>query len=253
MTEHILKLAPKNWQDFQHYKDRCPPWIKLHRDLLNNRDYMRLPTASKALAPLLWLLASESKEKNGAFNAETEELEFRLRMPAKDIENGLKALIHAGFFVIASKVLAECVQVATPERERETEGETEREKSRSATVVATPDGVSDVVWADFKKLRAAKKSPITQTAIDGIAREAQKAGLKLGVVLGMCCERGWVGFKAEWAHEKRSTSAETTYQRSMREKYEAVAPAVAARNPTRIDPNAFFDSLPAKPLEISHG
>lgn len=119
MSEHILKLAPKNWQDFQHYKDRCPPWIKLHRDLLNNRDYMRLPTASKALAPLLWLLASESKEKNGAFNAETEELEFRLRMPAKDIENGLKALIHAGFFVIASKALAECVQVATPERERE--------------------------------------------------------------------------------------------------------------------------------------
>ena len=70
--------------------------------------------------------------------------------------------------------------------------------------VATPDGVSDSVFQDFKKLRTAKKSPLTQTALDGIAREAKKAGLSLGEVLAMCCERGWVGFKAEWTQEKRS-------------------------------------------------
>ncbi len=57
-----MLLQPKNWAVFQHYKDRCPPWIKLHRDLLNDRSYMRLPIASKALAPMLWLLASESKD-----------------------------------------------------------------------------------------------------------------------------------------------------------------------------------------------
>ena len=67
-----------------------------------------------------------------------------------------------------------------------------------------PDGVSANVWADFKKLRTAKKSPLTQTALDGIARQAAKAGLTLSTVLEMCCERGWVGFKAEWVHEKRN-------------------------------------------------
>ena len=63
-----MLLIPKNWAVFQHYKDRCPPWIKLHRDLLNDRTFMCLPLASKAIAPLMWLLASESKD--GTFVAQ---------------------------------------------------------------------------------------------------------------------------------------------------------------------------------------
>jgi hypothetical protein len=78
------------------------------------------------------------------------------------------------------------------------------EEKKKATGVATPSGVSDSVFQDFKKLRTAKKSPLTQTALDGITREAAKAGLPLATVLEMCCERGWVGFKAEWVQEKRN-------------------------------------------------
>ena len=134
-----MKLIPKNWSIFQHYKDRCPPWIKLHRDLLNDRVFMCLPIASKALAPLLWLLASESK--TGEFNASIEELEFRLRISSKDIEFGLKALIDKGFFLDASTMLAACLQSAIPERETEreteTKGEAEREKKQRATRLPT--------------------------------------------------------------------------------------------------------------------
>jgi hypothetical protein len=118
-----MLLQPKNWGVFQHYKDRCPPWIKLHRDLLNDRVFMCLPLASKALAPLLWLLASESKD--GSFDGSLDELVFRLHITPKDYEDGIKPLIHKGFFVVASGVLAECYQDAIPETERE--GETERE------------------------------------------------------------------------------------------------------------------------------
>jgi len=28
-----MLLKTKKWSDFQHYKNRCPPWIKLHRNL----------------------------------------------------------------------------------------------------------------------------------------------------------------------------------------------------------------------------
>lgn len=118
MNEGILMLKPKNWQQFQHYKDRCPPWLKLHRDLLNNKDFMRLPTASKALAPMFWLLASESRSLNGIFDASDDELEFRLRMPVSDIQTGRKSLIDNGFFHVASGVLAECLQPAIPEESR---------------------------------------------------------------------------------------------------------------------------------------
>ena len=123
-----MNLKPKKWETFQHYKDRCPPWIKLHRDLLNDKEFMRLPLASKALAPLLWLLASESKD--GCFQADSDELEFRLRIASKDIDSGLKPLIDKGFFVVASGVLAERLQDAIPERETEGEGETEERKKK---------------------------------------------------------------------------------------------------------------------------
>lgn len=52
----------------------------------------------------------------------------------------------------------------------------------------------------------------------------------------------------------QSASGETAYQRSMREKMEVMAPAIAAKPPgqTRLNPNSFFDALPrVKPLEIS--
>lgn len=190
-----MLLRPKNWDKFQHYKDRCPPWIKLHRDLLNDREFACLPLASKALAPLLWLLASESKD--GSFDASVDELVFRLRFKASDVESGLKLLIDKGFFIVASGVLAECLQPAIPETERETEAET-KTKKKTAAVAAPPEGVSQSVWEDFLQLRKAKKAPMTNAALAGIMREAEKAKWTLEQALTQCCMRGWTGFKADW-------------------------------------------------------
>lgn len=63
---------------------------------------------------------------------------------------------------------------------------------------APPSGVTQSVWQDFQKLRKAKRAPITDTAIDGIRLEAEKAGMSLGDALAMCCKRGWQGFEAAW-------------------------------------------------------
>ena len=46
-----------------------------------------------------------------------------------------------------------------------------------------------------------KKASITETAIKGIQREAQKAGISLEEALTITIERNWVGFKAEWAKD----------------------------------------------------
>lgn len=69
--------------------------------------------------------------------------------------------------------------------------------------LATPDGVSESVWADFLAHRKAKKSPVTQTAINGLVSEAAKSGLPLQTVLETMCQRGWTGFKAEWIAKDR--------------------------------------------------
>ena len=56
-------LQVKNWEKFQHYKDRTPPWIKLHRDLLNDYNFSCLQDASKLHLMLIWLLASQLDNK----------------------------------------------------------------------------------------------------------------------------------------------------------------------------------------------
>jgi len=75
---------------------------------------------------------------------------------------------------------------------------TNNHKPKNTNTVAPPDGVTVMVWQDWLKLRKAKKAAVTQTAIDGIQREADKARVSLQTALETCCERGWTGFKAEW-------------------------------------------------------
>jgi hypothetical protein len=94
-----LIIIPKNWAAFQHYKDRAPAWIKLHRGLLDDYEFARLPVDSRALAPLLWLLAAENER--GEIDASLDRLCFRLRLTGKEISEALHPLIEAGFFIVA--------------------------------------------------------------------------------------------------------------------------------------------------------
>ena len=81
---------------------------------------------------------------------------------------------------------------------------TNNHKPKNTKTVDPPYGVTDGLWQDWLKLRKTKKAPVTQTAIDGIRREAEKAGVSLQAVLQTCCERGWTGFKAEWIQSQPS-------------------------------------------------
>jgi len=153
-----MLLQPKNWAVFQHYKDRCPPWIKLHRDLLNDRVFMCLPLASKALAPLLWLLASESKD--GTFDGSLDELVFRLHITPKDYQDGVKPLIDKGFFVVASGVLADCYQDAIPETEGETETKTEKRQISNRGTRLPVDFVLPEDWIVFCEQERKDLNPI---------------------------------------------------------------------------------------------
>lgn len=82
------------------------------------------------------------------------------------------------------------------------EKRTERPKKKR-TSIARPDGVSEQVWNDFSALRNKRRAPITETALKGIQREAEKAGITLEAALSTCCERGWQGFKAEWYRREK--------------------------------------------------
>ena len=60
----MATLSIRNWAEFQHYKNRCPPWIKLHRGLLDNIEYHNLSPESAKFLPLIWLIMPISKGGN---------------------------------------------------------------------------------------------------------------------------------------------------------------------------------------------
>jgi hypothetical protein len=61
------------------------------------------------------------------------------------------------------------------------------------------DGIPDSLIWDFAAVRKAKRAPITATAINGIKREAAKAGMTFEQAITLCVEQNWQGFRAEWA------------------------------------------------------
>jgi hypothetical protein len=139
---------------------------------------MRLPIASKALAPMLWLLASESKD--GVFDGSLDELVFRLHISEKDYQQGIKPLIDNGFFVVASGLLAECYQDAIPETEREAETETKKDKNKRGSRLAL-DFCFTKEWEDFCQQTRPELSPVKtfdQFKDYWIAQAGQK-GVKL--------------------------------------------------------------------------
>ncbi|CAB5225572.1 Protein of unknown function DUF1376 [uncultured Caudovirales phage] len=80
-----------------------------------------------------------------------------------------------------------------------------------------PSGIDESLWNDFVILRKAKKLPLTVTAINGIIKEGNKAGLSLEQTIRICCERGWGSFKAEWImnHAKPTQSNNLAAARSI--------------------------------------
>ena len=63
------------------------------------------------------------------------------------------------------------------------------------TKAARPEGVSQQVWDDWKRIR---KKPITPTALKRIETEAAKIGWTLAQAINEASESGWQGFKADW-------------------------------------------------------
>ena len=120
MSEQAYKI--KGWSEFQHYRDRRPPWIKLHRSLLDDPDYASLPAVSAKALVLLWLIASESD--NGTLPPPPS-LAFRLRMSERDVVKVLASLSH--FLQPLTKAAVQVASTALAPRYTETETETERE------------------------------------------------------------------------------------------------------------------------------
>lgn len=133
-----MALRPKNWDKFQHYKNRRPTWIKLHRELLDKEEFYALKGEDAKYLFMIWLIASEEHGELPPMK----QLAFRLRLTVSKCEELVSRLgewLESGPCEVlaeepksASNALAGCKQVASPEGEGEKEGEGEGEERASA-------------------------------------------------------------------------------------------------------------------------
>jgi Helix-turn-helix domain len=85
-----------------------------------------------------------------------------------------------------------------------------KESISARAKIDCPAGVEKQVWDDFAAFRKAKRAPLSQTALDGIIREAGKIGWTLNDALSECVTRGWQGFKADWIKDRKNGTTNRT-------------------------------------------
>lgn len=126
-------LSVKNFEHFQHYKDRAPVWIKLYNAVMDDEAFLDLSDAERGQLMLIWLLASRRENK----------IPNESRAIARAIQAtgrvNLERFLSAGFLVPyqsasteaehpASDTLAKAEQNASPHARPRARGEGEKRR-----------------------------------------------------------------------------------------------------------------------------
>lgn len=146
-------LSVKDWDKFQHYKDRQPPWIKLHRELLDNYEFTCLQDASKAHLMLIWLLASQLDNR-----VPNDAGWIARRIGALSTVN-IKLLIDKGFLVVEQN---DSILLAERSPEAEAQGKAEEDPPKPPMLPAWLDLDA---WQRFLAHRSKIKKPLSDDGV----------------------------------------------------------------------------------------
>ena len=190
MPDDLRYFRPRNWAKFQHYKDRRPPWIKLHRSLLRDHDFHKLTITQRYHLTMLWLLYADIAR---ALPWDPGWIAGQLNDNPATIGKTLAALKDKEFIELCDKdasiVLAKRLQPASAETETESETETEKE-SRTRTRERPPSKKSSSRGTRCPDIELAEEW--AQAA----NQKREKVGLPL-LTLGQLKHR-WEDFKTYW-------------------------------------------------------
>ena len=80
-------------------------------------------------------------------------------------------------------------------------------RKQPVTALPCPNDVPADLWADFMAVRKAHKAPVTANALDGLRREAEKAGWTLKDAVHLCVTNGWRSFQAHYVKDRVAATA----------------------------------------------
>lgn len=185
-----MYLQIKDWEKFQHYKERDPVWIKLHTNTFTDYKFSCLQDASKLLAICIWTLATRSHDpRAGLIPADFDYIKRQCNLGDMVQIEHLHELVISGYLIDASNALAICYQVASPEtetysKETDIDLKTIQKEKIVKKISIKEDDRFDQFWEIYGKVgskQAAKKafnSAIREidfeTIIDGVRQYQAK-------------------------------------------------------------------------------
>lgn len=120
----VQYFRPRNWQKFQHYRNRRPPWIRFYTDLLTDHAFNQLTPLQQLILMKLWLLYAVIGKP---LVNDTRWIGAQLGLDSRGIGKALPTLFSNDFIELcdenASNMLAPCYQHASAETETESETE----------------------------------------------------------------------------------------------------------------------------------
>jgi hypothetical protein len=202
-----VKYRVRNWGQFQHYKDRNPPWIKLHFSLLSSPDWVMLDDASRVLAIACMLIASRNE---GEIDGSAAGLAYLKRVAYLNKNPSLKPLIECGFLEPASVALADAsaaqadARPETEERQRRDRGEEETEAETEPLSAAPTAGESDPVAEVFGHWRTTHGHERAQ--LDPKRRKVIRSALASYSAADLCrCITGYLASPHHMGQNDRGT------------------------------------------------
>jgi len=138
-------LKIRNWEKWQSYRaDRGqPPWIKIHRCVMRNPEWVALTDAQRGHLVAIWLLAADHDGVIPASPAIIRKLCYL------DDEPDLKLLMGHGFIEPDANVTPDRRQHDVPETETEAETEAETEKKTTGVSFAFLGKVIRLTQSDY--------------------------------------------------------------------------------------------------------
>ena len=107
-------ITVRNWERFQHYKDRDPYFIKLYTELQHDHNWLALTGHQRAVLVGIWL---EYASARCQLPLNTASLTRRLALRVSSAT--LEALNHAGFIEFSSRAALEIARSQEVEEEEQ--------------------------------------------------------------------------------------------------------------------------------------
>jgi hypothetical protein len=190
-------LTVRKWDEWQSYrKDRQqPPWIKLHRELLRNPEWISLSDTQRGQLVSIWMLAAD---KNGRIPDDANLIQ---RMCYMQKAPDLNLLIELGF--LDARVTPRRRQpdaTVTPQ----SRGEEKIDKIQSgadAPLVIMGKVLDEEHAKAVLAYRSKRKQSNSPLALNRLANQLSRYPKPNEGAAEMMC-RGWSGFDPEWMHSQ---------------------------------------------------